>query len=170
LSFKPRFIDPMLLLRTEKLPEGPDWLYELKLDGCMSDEVWRWSERFTRALGEAAQFVLPSRGVAAEQCLRQVGSARELYRQGDAAPLRILYDYWNNLAGDDIESRLGLHPWAYHEWQERMRGGKGRLSTMHDHDQVRALKVAGKKAEEIAAELGISVPSVYRILAKGKKQ
>jgi ATP-dependent DNA ligase len=23
----------MSLLRTERLPEGPDWLYELKLDG-----------------------------------------------------------------------------------------------------------------------------------------
>ena len=23
----------MLLLRTERLPEGPDWLYEVKLDG-----------------------------------------------------------------------------------------------------------------------------------------
>src|SRR4051794_21511856 len=28
-----RFIDPMLLLRTEALPEGAPWLYELKLDG-----------------------------------------------------------------------------------------------------------------------------------------
>src|SRR5580698_6742096 len=27
------FIEPMLLLRTEKLPEGPEWLTELKLDG-----------------------------------------------------------------------------------------------------------------------------------------
>jgi DNA ligase D-like protein (predicted ligase) len=27
------FIEPMLLLRTEKLPEGPDWVYEIKLDG-----------------------------------------------------------------------------------------------------------------------------------------
>jgi ATP-dependent DNA ligase len=27
------FIEPMLLLRTEKLPEGADWQYELKLDG-----------------------------------------------------------------------------------------------------------------------------------------
>jgi ATP-dependent DNA ligase len=27
------FISPMLLLRTERLPEGPAWLYELKLDG-----------------------------------------------------------------------------------------------------------------------------------------
>jgi ATP-dependent DNA ligase len=27
------FIEPMLLLRTERLPEGPEWLIELKLDG-----------------------------------------------------------------------------------------------------------------------------------------
>src|SRR5579862_5143302 len=27
------FIEPMLLLRTEKLPGGPEWLIELKLDG-----------------------------------------------------------------------------------------------------------------------------------------
>ena len=26
-------VEPMLLLRTEKLPEVPDWLYELKFDG-----------------------------------------------------------------------------------------------------------------------------------------
>src|SRR4051812_48872215 len=32
-TLKARFIEPMLLLRTEKLPEGPDWLHELKLDG-----------------------------------------------------------------------------------------------------------------------------------------
>jgi bifunctional non-homologous end joining protein LigD len=31
---KAKFIDPMLLLRTDKLPEGERWLYELKLDGC----------------------------------------------------------------------------------------------------------------------------------------
>jgi bifunctional non-homologous end joining protein LigD len=30
---KARFIEPMLLLSTEKLPEGPDWQVELKLDG-----------------------------------------------------------------------------------------------------------------------------------------
>jgi|SRR5437870_5591480 len=27
------FIPPMLLLRKESLPEGPEWLYEIKLDG-----------------------------------------------------------------------------------------------------------------------------------------
>jgi len=30
---KARFLQPMLLLPTQKLPEGPDWLYEVKLDG-----------------------------------------------------------------------------------------------------------------------------------------
>jgi DNA ligase D-like protein (predicted ligase) len=30
---KARFIDPMLLLRNEKLPEGANWQYEVKLDG-----------------------------------------------------------------------------------------------------------------------------------------
>src|SRR5262245_61806172 len=28
-----RFVEPMLLLRTEALPSGGQWLYELKLDG-----------------------------------------------------------------------------------------------------------------------------------------
>jgi DNA ligase D-like protein (predicted ligase) len=30
---KARFIDPMLLLKTDRLPEGEHWVYELKLDG-----------------------------------------------------------------------------------------------------------------------------------------
>jgi len=30
---KARFIEPMLLLRVEKLPQGADWSYEIKLDG-----------------------------------------------------------------------------------------------------------------------------------------
>lgn len=30
---KAKFIEPMLLLRTEKLPEGDKWAYEIKLDG-----------------------------------------------------------------------------------------------------------------------------------------
>jgi len=33
---KASFIPPMLLVRTEKLPEGNDWLYELKFDGYRS--------------------------------------------------------------------------------------------------------------------------------------
>jgi bifunctional non-homologous end joining protein LigD len=30
---KASFIEPMLLLRTEKLSEGKDWMYEIKYDG-----------------------------------------------------------------------------------------------------------------------------------------
>jgi hypothetical protein len=33
LRARSRFTEPMLLLRIEKLPEGPEWLVELKLDG-----------------------------------------------------------------------------------------------------------------------------------------
>jgi bifunctional non-homologous end joining protein LigD len=32
-NFKARFIEPMLPQRAEKLPEGSDWAYDLKLDG-----------------------------------------------------------------------------------------------------------------------------------------
>jgi len=30
MAAKAAFIEPMLLLHTEKLPEGPEWLVELK--------------------------------------------------------------------------------------------------------------------------------------------
>jgi ATP-dependent DNA ligase len=30
---KARFIEPMLLKRVQSLLEGPDWVYEVKLDG-----------------------------------------------------------------------------------------------------------------------------------------
>jgi bifunctional non-homologous end joining protein LigD len=33
---KASFIPPMLLVRTEKLPGGENWLYELKFDGYRS--------------------------------------------------------------------------------------------------------------------------------------
>jgi bifunctional non-homologous end joining protein LigD len=32
-----RFIPPMLLLLKDRLPEGSDWLYEIKLDGYRAD-------------------------------------------------------------------------------------------------------------------------------------
>src|SRR4051794_14604597 len=33
------FIEPMLLLRTERLPTGRAWLYELKLDGFRAEAI-----------------------------------------------------------------------------------------------------------------------------------
>ena len=34
-----RFIEPMLLLATEQLPSGGQWLYELKLDGFRAEAI-----------------------------------------------------------------------------------------------------------------------------------
>jgi len=38
-KIKARFIGPMLLQRTEKLPEGASWLYELKLDAFRAEAI-----------------------------------------------------------------------------------------------------------------------------------
>ena len=51
-----------------------------------------------------------------------------------------------------------------------MAGVQGGRPIVIDHAKVQALRAEGLKHREIAAELGISLPSVYRILAKGKKR
>lgn len=38
-KIKSHFVEPMLLLRTENLPEGGAWLYELKLDGFRAEAI-----------------------------------------------------------------------------------------------------------------------------------
>lgn len=38
-EIKARFIEPMLLHRTETLPEGGSWTYELKLDGFRAEAI-----------------------------------------------------------------------------------------------------------------------------------
>ncbi len=35
-KIKAEFIPPMLLVRSDTLPEGPTWTYELKLDGYLA--------------------------------------------------------------------------------------------------------------------------------------
>ena len=44
-----RFIPPMLLLQKENLPEGPDWLYELKLDGYRALAIKRDAKVYLRS-------------------------------------------------------------------------------------------------------------------------
>jgi ATP-dependent DNA ligase len=39
MAAKAAFIEPMLLLRAERLPEGPEWVYELKLDGYRASAI-----------------------------------------------------------------------------------------------------------------------------------
>jgi len=39
LKLAARFIEPMLLLPAEKLPDGASWTYELKLDGYRAEAI-----------------------------------------------------------------------------------------------------------------------------------
>jgi ATP-dependent DNA ligase len=39
---KAAFVEPMLLLHTAELPEGPDWRYEIKLDEYRSLAIRKW--------------------------------------------------------------------------------------------------------------------------------
>ena len=52
-------------------------------------------------------------------------------------------------------------------YQAGVKGGKPRTI---DHERVRELRKQGLKYREIAAKLGISMPSVARILREGNKR
>ena len=60
---KIQFVQPMLALAFQKIPEGPDWVYEVKFDGYRSlvgrakSRVTIWSRRgneFTEQFPECA--------------------------------------------------------------------------------------------------------------------
>ena len=67
--------------------------------------AWQWSETFVRT-ASAARLNLPTQGDQLDECLLQVESARKQYRRGNAAPLRILYDYWRDVAGNNIREQV----------------------------------------------------------------
>src|SRR5215831_18846682 len=48
-SVRARFIEPMLLLRTDRLPDGAQWMYELKLDGYRAIAVKSGSKAYLRS-------------------------------------------------------------------------------------------------------------------------
>ena len=70
-----------------------------------SNAVWQWSETFVRTVG-TVRLNSPTRRDQLDECLLQVESARKQYRRGNAAPLRILYDYWQNIAGNNIREQV----------------------------------------------------------------
>lgn len=39
VNYKPHFIEPMECLAVAKLPEGPNWVYEIKLDGHRAEAI-----------------------------------------------------------------------------------------------------------------------------------
>jgi hypothetical protein len=75
--------------------------------------VWLWSDSFTGVLHRLMQELEPEQGVAwlywarrweRLECWRQqVNEAQELYRQGHKQVLRLLCDYWRNIAEDVLE-------------------------------------------------------------------
>jgi ATP-dependent DNA ligase len=118
---KAGFIEPMLCLAVEKLPEGPAWQYEVKLDGYRAIgvrtkggvELWSrnkrdFSRRFSivaRAL-EALPFetVLDGEIVAVNSDGRPSFGSLQNFRHGAAAILFCAFDV-PVLAGADLRSK-----------------------------------------------------------------
>ena len=48
-SVRARFMEPMLLLRTDRLPDGAQWMYELKLDGYRAIAVKSGGKAYLRS-------------------------------------------------------------------------------------------------------------------------
>ena len=85
-------------------------------------EVWLWSESFTEMV-EGLMREPPSvarerwdwcnRRERLEMWRRQVDAARELYREGQAEALRVLYNFWRTIA-DDVREQVGFARESYH--------------------------------------------------------
>src|SRR5258708_19481570 len=75
------FVEPMLLLRTEKLPEGHDWLYELKFDGYRALAIKRGgpgalsSPNANPLTRRAPSTAAPGAGMPADDVISDVGHA-----------------------------------------------------------------------------------------------
>ncbi|MCU1304549.1 MAG: dependent ligase [Candidatus Sulfotelmatobacter sp.] len=59
-----RFIEPMLLLRSETLPEGPEWLTELKIDGYRALAIKTRGKAQLRSRNDNAGFSMPNLGLS----------------------------------------------------------------------------------------------------------
>jgi len=58
---KARFMEPMLLQRAQSLPEGPEWSYEVKLDGYRALLAWKTGSDCRRAGSEKHRGRTPMR-------------------------------------------------------------------------------------------------------------
>lgn len=115
------FIEPMLLHRTEKLPEGVLWLYELKLDGFRALAIKRGDRVYLRsrndkdfntkypviveALGAMPdETVIDGEIVAVDDAGRPCFSALQNYAPGGTPLLYYVFDVMI-LAGKDVMSQ-----------------------------------------------------------------
>ena len=70
-----------------------------------SDEVWRWSSEFCKAVARR-RYGRPEQEQRRELLLWQIEAARCLYREGHSEPLRVLYDYWRSAAGANVREQV----------------------------------------------------------------
>jgi hypothetical protein len=88
-----------------------------------TDNAWSWSEAFTEIVERVMREPLSdtithwdrrNRLERLRLWQRQVDTARELYREGHAETLGVLYDYWRTIA-DDVREQVGFARESYHE-------------------------------------------------------
>jgi DNA ligase D-like protein (predicted ligase) len=118
---KARFIEPMLCLAVEKLPEGPAWQYEVKLDGYRAIgvrttngiELWSRNRKdFSRRFPEVARALeaLPDETILDGEVVAVNGdglpSFSSLQNFGDGAVAILFYPFdVPMLAGEDLRSK-----------------------------------------------------------------
>jgi DNA ligase D-like protein (predicted ligase) len=117
---KAEFVQPMLLLRAERLPEGPNWLYELKLDGYRAigaraeGRVHLWSRNekdfgtrypgITKALANLPdKTVVDGEIVALDEAGKPSFSALQNHRSAQAPLVYYVFDVMV-LAGRDLRA------------------------------------------------------------------
>ena len=87
-------------------------------------DVWLWSESFTEIVeglmrepqSEAMErWSWCNRRWRLEMWRRQVDAARGLYREGHVDALRVLYNFWRNIA-DEVREQGGFARESYHQF------------------------------------------------------
>jgi len=90
-----------------------------------TDKVWSWSESFTEIVERLMREPQSDAMARWDWCnrrerlawwRRQVDAARELYREGHAEALRVLYDYWRTIS-DDVREQVRFACETYHQFR-----------------------------------------------------
>jgi hypothetical protein len=78
------------------------------------NNAWMWSEAFAEVLASLIREPLAERAARPDwpkqrdrlsQWLQQLEAARRQHQHGYPETLRVLYDHWQNIAGDDPQHR-----------------------------------------------------------------
>jgi hypothetical protein len=81
------FIEPMRFLSTEKLPEGPEWLNELKLDGYRASAIESGGKVQLRIAGPSDRSIMSQTRHRSVQMVRRYIRDGSLFRDNSAGKL-----------------------------------------------------------------------------------